>query len=167
MYTGSAWEVIGDQNTYAVNAYTSTASVYTGVTTVPGALDAVGAAADTFQAALDAKVTGGSEVSDVNKGTNLVTAGAVFNYVGQEITALSLGTAAQKNYADSLTSTGTSLPTESAVAGYVTGIVEGLDASVSSSENASIKVGVTQVDGKVTSVTADLVWLGADGTALT
>lgn len=95
-----------------------------------------------------------------------MTASAVAGYVSQEITALSLGTAAQKNYADTVTANGTSLPTGSAVAAYVSTVVSGLDSNVSSSENNSIQVGVTQVDGKVTSVTADLVWLNAAGTAI-
>lgn len=42
------WELIGDNSLYALNAYTSTSSLYTGVTTVPGALNAIGAAATTW-----------------------------------------------------------------------------------------------------------------------
>ena len=95
-----------------------------------------------------------------------MTAGAVANYVGLEIAALNLGTAAQKNYADSLTSTGTSLPTESAVASYVTTQISALDSSVSSTENSALKVGVQQVDGKVTTVTAEFVWLDASGSVI-
>lgn len=98
--------------------------------------------------------------------TTLPTCSAVASYVSGVVTGLNLGDAAQKNVADTLVSTGTSLPTESAVAGYVTGLIGGLDASVSSSENASIQVGVTQVDGVVTGVTADLVWLDANGAAI-
>ena len=49
IYDGTKWELIGDQKTYAVNAYSNASiSTYAGVTTIPGALDAVGAAADTF-----------------------------------------------------------------------------------------------------------------------
>ena len=163
--TGPTWELIGDNALYALNAYSNASiSTYNGVATVAGALDAVGAAADTFQSALDAAASTVADVSNAQKAGDLVTAGAVVSYVEQEIGEL--GTAASKNYTDSLTSTGTSLPTESAVAGYVTTVVEGLDASVSSSENNSIQVGVTQVDGKVTAVTADLVWLDASGAAI-
>lgn len=107
--TGPTWELIGDNALYALNAYSSTASVYTGVDTVPEALDAVGAAADTFQAALDAKVTGVSQVSDTGNASNLVTAGAVTNYVSQEIGKL--GTAANKDFATTVTSSGADLPT--------------------------------------------------------
>ena len=67
---------------------------------------------------------------------------------------------------DGITSTSAYLVTASAVANYVTGKIEALDASVSSSENNSIQVGVTQVDGKVTAVTADLVWLDASGSVI-
>lgn len=56
--------------------------------TVPTALNAVGAAADTFKAALDAKATVADEVSDANKANYLVTAGAVVDYVAQEISGL-------------------------------------------------------------------------------
>ena len=132
VYTGSAWELLGSNSVYALDAYApGTESVTAATTTLGGAVHAIAAQVDTLTTSFG-----------------------------------NLGTAASKNYADSLTSTGTSLPTESAVAGYVTGVVDGLDASVSSSENASIKVGVTQVDGVVTGVTADLVWLDASGAAI-
>lgn len=44
------WELIGDNALYALNAYTSTASLYSdaNVETVPGALNAIGAAATTW-----------------------------------------------------------------------------------------------------------------------
>lgn len=109
-------------------------------------------------------VTGGTSTSTLNNvSVQVVTAAAT---AAPTVTLTGVGTAASKNFADTLVSTGTSLPTESAVAGYVTGVIEGLDASVSSNDNAGIQVGVTQADGVVTGVTADLVWLGADGTAL-
>ena len=52
IWNGSKWELIGDQGAYAANAYSSTANVYTAATatTVPLALNAVGAAIDTLTA---------------------------------------------------------------------------------------------------------------------
>ena len=99
IYADGNWELIGDQNSYALNAYSSAASVFTGVATVPAALNAAGAAIDNHESRITA----------------------------------------------------------------IEGSIAAMDASVSSSENSSIQVGVTQVDGVVTGVTADLVWLGADG----
>ena len=59
------------------------------------------------------------------------------------------------------------LVTAGAVADYVDGKIGALDASVTSSENSGIVVSVTQVNGAVTQVQADLLWLGANGNALT
>ena len=132
IYTGSAWELIGDQNTYALNAYSSTATVFTGVETVPGALNAAGAAIDALTSKTDAYV--GGSASDADQGVAVTVS----------IDASTLA------------------PSVDVVVTSAT-LFSGLDASVSSSENASIKVGVTQEDGKVTGVTADLLWLGADG----
>lgn len=62
------WELIGDQNTYALNAYSSTATVYTNVTNVPGALNAAGAAIDALNAANGAKASVGSDTTAVLHG---------------------------------------------------------------------------------------------------
>ena len=52
IYDGKNWELIGDQNTYAKNAYSKAGSaVMTGVTTVPGALDKLAGAVDTLNGA--------------------------------------------------------------------------------------------------------------------
>ena len=132
IYDGTKWELIGDQNTYAVNAYSSTATVFTGVETVPGALNAAGAAIDALKTKTDAYVGGTSTSTDQGVAVTVsIDATTLAPSVGVVVTSATL--------------------------------FDGLDASVSSSENASIKVGVTQEDGKVTGVTADLLWLGADG----
>ena len=113
------WELIGDNAVYALEAYSSSATVFNGVATVPGALNAAGAAIDA-----------------------LTTSFA------------NLGTAAWMNSANTLTSTGTSLPTESAVAAYVSSFVSTeigkLDATVSSSSNG-VGIQVVESDGKLTS----------------
>ena len=136
IYDGENWELIGDQNTYAVNAYTSDATVFTGVATVPAALDAAGAAIDALNTKTGAYVGGTSTSAD--QGVSVTVAIDASTMAPTVTTAVTSATL----FAD-------------------------LDADVSSSENASLQVGVTQVDGVVTGVTADLVWLGADGTALT
>jgi len=135
IYDGTKWELIGDQNTYAANAYSSTAAVFTGVETVPGALNAAGAAIDALKTKTDAYV--GGSASDADQGVSVTVS----------VDAATLA------------------PSVDVVVTSAT-LFGGLDASVSSSENNSIKVGVTQVDGVVTGVTADLVWLDADGNAL-
>lgn len=102
------WEVIGDNTSWALNAYSKAGSaVMSGVTTVPGALDALAGAVDTLN--------GDDE-----------TAGSVV------YTATSI----------------------------VTSAIEALDSSVSCSESG-VNVTITQADGKLTGVTAELVWLTA------
>ena len=64
--TASTWELIGDQNTYALNAYTSSATVLAGATTLPGAVDALGAAVDTLNTKTNAYV--GGSASDADQG---------------------------------------------------------------------------------------------------
>lgn len=135
IYDGTNWELIGDQNTYAVNAYSSTASVYTGATTVPAALNAAGAAIDALNTKTGAYV--GGSASDADQGVSVT--------VSVDATTLA--------------------PSVDVVVTSAT-LFGGLDADVSSSENNSIQVGVTQVDGVVTGVTADLVWLDANGDAI-
>lgn len=144
IYDGTSWALIGDNAVFALNAYSSDADVFSGVATVPGALDAVGAAADTFQEALDTAASSADDISESS--TALVTASAVAGYVSQEITNLSLGNAASKTYADSLTSTGTSLPTESAVAGYVADVIDALGGSASDADKG-VSVEVVTADG--------------------
>lgn len=126
--TASTWELIGDQNSYALNAYTSSAEVLANASTLPGAVDALGAAVDTLNNKTGAYVGGASTSAD--QGVSVTV----------EIDA------------STMAPTVTTAVTSATLFG-------GLDASVSSSENNSIKVGVTQVDGVVTGVTADLVWL--------
>lgn len=113
------WELIGDNAVYALEAYSSSVSVFNGVATVPGALNAAGAAIDALTTSFG-----------------------------------NLGTASGKNYADSLASTGTSLPTESAVAAYVSSFVStaigNLDSTVTSTANG-VGIQVVESDGKLTS----------------
>ena len=130
------WELIGDNAVYALNAYTSEATVYANVETLPGAVNAAGAAIDALTSKTNAYV--GGSASDADQGVSVtvsINATTLAPSVDVVVTSSTL-------FAD-------------------------LDASVSSSENKGIKVGVTQVNGVVTGVTADLVWLGADGNALT
>lgn len=63
IYTNAgSWELIGDQNSYALNAYSSSATVLAGATTLPTAIDALGAAVD----ALNSNVTNlGISVSEL------------------------------------------------------------------------------------------------------
>ena len=135
IYDGTKWELIGDQNTYALNAYTSSATVFTGATTVPTALNAAGAAIDALKSKTDAYVGGTSTSAD--QGVSVTVAIDASTMAPTVTTAVTSAT-----------------------------LFGGLDADVSSSENNSIKVGVTQVDGVVTGVTADLVWLDASGAAI-
>ena len=131
----TTWELIGDNAVYALNAYSSTATVYAGVETVPTALNAAGAAIDALTSKTDAYVGGTSTSAD--QGVSVTVA----------------------------IDASTMAPTVTTTVASAT-LFDGLDADVSSSGNSSIKVGVTQVDGVVTGVTADLVWLDASGAAI-
>ena len=109
IYDGAKWELIGDQKTYAMNAYSKAGSaVMTGVDTVPKALDALAGAVDTL------------------------------------------------NGADTV---------EGSVAKAVKDAVGALDATVNSSRT-DMPVQVVETDGKLTSVSADLLWCGANGEPL-
>ena len=109
IYDGAKWELIGDQKTYAMNAYSKADSaVMSGVDTVPKALDKLAGAVDTL------------------------------------------------NGADTV---------EGSVAKSVKDAVEALDATVESTRK-DMPVTVVQENGKLTSVSADLLWCGADGNVL-
>ena len=109
IYDGKNWELIGDQKSYAMNAYSKAGSaVMSGVTTVPGALDNLAGAVDTL------------------------------------------------NGADTV---------EGSVAKSVKDAVAALDSEVTSART-DMPVQVVETDGKLTSVSADLLWLGADGNVL-
>lgn len=167
--TASTWELIGDQNSYALNAYAPTGETVTaGVTTLPAATHAIASKVDEIAAALSdftySSVTGGSSSSTVNGVTvDVVTAATT---AAPTVTLTGVGTAASVDFATTVTSDGTALPTQSAVASYVTGVVEGLDANVSSSNHTGLTVSVAQADGVVTGVQAELVWLDANGAAI-
>jgi len=142
IYTSTGWELIGDQNTYALNAYSSTASVYAGATSLSGALDAAGAAID----GLTASVSALKAKTDAYVGGTSTSADQ-----GVEVSvAIDAST-----MAPSVTTTVTPAT-----------LFADLDASVTSNEQAGLTVGVTQVDGVVTGVTAELVWLDASGAAI-
>lgn len=133
IYSGSAWELIGDQNTYAVNAFSSTASVYTGATTLPAAVSAAGAAIDTLTtkvSTLENAVTGGN-YDDGSAGVNVsVTTAATTAAPTVTVTVTkatlntTLGTTnvADKTVATSIGATGdnTALATEKAVRDAIT-----------------------------------------------
>lgn len=113
IYDGTKWELIGDQKSYAMNAYIKdNSTVMTGVDTVPKALDNLADAVDTLNGAVD-----------------------------------------MLNGADTV---------KGSVKKQIKDAVEALDATVNSAR-ADMPVQVVEADGKLTSVSADLLWCGADG----
>lgn len=142
IYTNAgAWELIGDQNTYALNAYTSTATVYMGATTLPAALNLVGAAVDTLNtdvstlktnvaslsSAIDALVGGNSTSSSGGIQVSIsIDATTMSPSIGVSLDAsalqasLNLGDAAYVSVANSIDESAATLPTCSAVSDYVT-----------------------------------------------
>lgn len=119
IYDGTAWELIGDQNTYALNAYApGTETVTASTTTLPAATHAIASKVDEIAAALSdftySSVTGGSSSSTVNGVTVEVVNAATT--AAPTVTLTGVGTAASVNFASTVTSDGTALPTQSAVA---------------------------------------------------
>ena len=104
--TTSTWEVIGDQSTYALNAYAPGTEVVTAqASTLPDAVHAIASAFDT----LNTTVSGlASDLASVS--TALGSLASSF---------ASLGDAAQASVANSVDASAATLPTCSAVADYV------------------------------------------------
>ena len=122
----ATWELIGDQNTYAINAYTSTASVLTGATTLPTAIDALGAAVDTLNTNIATKASVGTSTSTASGITGTVTLASnaapsitMAVDVSALATALGLGAAASMGVTTALSGAANVLPTDSAVKTYV------------------------------------------------
>ena len=161
------WELIGDNTVFAVNAYTSTATVYANVETLPGAVNAAGAAIDALKSKTDAYVggTSSSEVSGITTSVTIASATmAPTVSLAVDASALSqalgLGTAASKDYADEVTANAATLPTCSAVASYVGAEISGLNSTVSTStSDSNVDVTIVQSAGVLTSVTATLNWI--------
>lgn len=108
VFTGDGgWELIGDQNTYAINAYSKDGStVMSGVSTVPGALDALANAVDAFTVA-------SATEDDTAKGVtvSVTTEGGI-------VTDVSLSVVAASTMAFGAAGSGDELATTSAVADY-------------------------------------------------
>ena len=124
IYDGTKWELIGDQNTYAVNAYTSNATVYAGVETVPGALNAAGAAIDALKSKT-AAFEGGTSTSTDRGVTETVVIDAA-TLAPTVTTAVSLATMLASAKTDGVVVTAftepndTTIPTTKAVADAIT-----------------------------------------------
>ena len=155
IHNGTSWELIGDQNTYALNAYApGSEKVTSGAQTLPSAIHAVAAAVDTLNgegegsvkkaltnaiADLDSTASGGTEGVAISVGQTDGKLNAAATVTITKATLNStLGTTnvADKMIATSIGATGvdTALATEKAVRDAIT--------------------------------SAELVWLGADGNAL-
>lgn len=166
IYDGTDWELIGDQNTYAVNAYSSTATVLGGATTLPTAIDALGAAVDTLNADIATKASAGTATATAVAGiggtvTFASNAAPTFTMTVDKDALkneLGLKTAAYVDTATTVTSNGTNLPTQSAVYSFVTDLVSGLTSTVSGSDG-NVSVTVEQTNGKLTACTVAFEWL--------
>ena len=80
------WELIGDQNSYALNAYAPGTEVVTaGTTTLPGAVHAIASAFDSLGAAAQKSVA--TSVAAVGADNDLPTCSAVKAYVSDELTS--------------------------------------------------------------------------------
>ena len=149
VYTGSAWELLGSNSVYALDAYApGTEKVTAATTTLGGAVHAIAGAVDTLTtkvSTLESAVTGGSDNNgtagvNVSVTTAATTAAPTVTVTVTKATLnTTLGTTnvADKTVATSIGATGvdTALATEKAVRDAITD--------------------------------AQLVWLGADGNALT
>lgn len=150
-------------------------------TNVQSALETVDAEVGTLKAAVSdftySSVTGGTSISTSNGVTVSVFTASTTAF--PSVTLEGVGTAASKNFADTLTSTGTSLPTESAVyAAITTALATSITDLTSTISDATSKSGwdirIFQENGLLSTVTLnvnkmsaleelDLVWMDADG----
>ena len=159
IYDGKKWELIGDQKSYAMNAYSKAGSaVMTGVTTVPGALDKLAGAVDTLngadtvdgsvaKAVKDAKAYTDGKIADLDSTASGGTQGVEIS-VGQ--TDGKLNEAAVTITKATLNSTlGTTAVADKTVA---TTIGTGSDTALATT--SAVKAAITD---------AALVWCGADG----
>lgn len=132
IYTNaSAWELIGDQNTYAIKATVdaSFAAIAASWSTLKGAAfvgttTTVTADATTLPTCIAVATYVESEIAKLDATVSASSNGVEFTVTETDgkLTAASLtgvGTAASANVTNTVTSAGTSLPTESAVASYV------------------------------------------------
>ena len=132
IYDGSKWELIGDQNTYALNAYSSTAAVYAGAATLPAAVSAAGAAIDTLNTNIATKASVGTSTSTdagitgtVTLASNAAPSITMAVDVSALQTALGLGDAAYRAVSTTVSdTTSTALVTEGAVATALTWITD-------------------------------------------
>lgn len=89
VYTGSAWELLGSNAVYALDAYApGTESVTAGTTTLGGAVHAIAGAVDTLTTSFSNLGTAASMAysTSVANDSTLPTGAAVTTFVGSEIT---------------------------------------------------------------------------------
>ena len=121
--TTSTWEVIGDQNTYALNAYAPASETVTaGTTTLPDAVHAIASAFDTLKTSVSNIATSLGTLESTVSGLESTVGGLASTVSSISSAFASLGDAAQKSVATSVTASGVAndLPTCSAVEAYVT-----------------------------------------------
>ena len=162
IYDGTKWELIGDQNTYAVNAYSSTATVFTGVETVPGALNAAGAAIDALKTKTDAYV--GGSASDADQGVAVTVS----------VDATTLAPSVDVVVTSATLFDGLDATVSSAAKGVEVEVVEEngklTSATVAVTASSEMAFGATGSANDLATTAAvksyfenNLVWLGADG----
>ena len=164
IYDGTKWELIGDQKSYAMNAYSKADSaVMTGVTTVPGALDKLAGAVDILnggegvegsvaKAVKDAKDYTDGKIADLDSTASGGTQGVAIS-VGQTGGKLNEAATVTIDKSTLNTTLGTTNVADKTIA---TTIGEtGLDTALATEKAVRDAI-----------KSSELVWLGADGNAL-
>ena len=145
------WELIGDNSVYALNAYSSTASVYTAANaeTVPTALNAVGAAVDALNASMPTRASVGTGTATASYGVSGEVVLAANAQPSFSITVTPVTTSA--GITDQATD---SLATAAAIKAYVDGAIAAINIpdDTKGDSDKGVQVSVTTTDGVVTAV---------------
>lgn len=162
IYDGKKWELIGDQKSYASNAYSKAGStVMSGVTTVPKALDALAGAVDTIngegegsvkKSLVDAKAYTDGKIADLDSTASGGTQGVAIS-VGQTDGKLNAEATVTITKATLNSTLGTTNVADKTVATTIG--ATGVDTALATEKAVRDAI-----------KSSELVWLGADGNAL-
>lgn len=162
IYTKDGWELIGDQNTYAKNAYSKAGStVMTGVDTVPKALDALAGAVDTLngegegsvkKALVDAKAYTDGKIADLDSTATGGTQGVAISVeqTDGKLNAAATVTIDKATLNNTLGTTNVADKTVATIIGET-----GVDTALATEKAVRDAI-----------KSSELVWLGADGNVL-
>ena len=162
IWNGKTWELIGDQNTYAVNAYApGSETVTSGAQTLPSAIHAVAAAVDTLNG------NGEGSVKKALADANTYTDGKIAD-LDSTATGGTQGVAIEVGQTDGKLNAAATVTIDKATLNGTLGTTNVADKTIATT------IGATGVDTALATekavrdaiTSAELVWLGANGNAI-